>query len=104
MAGPGHNLRGVATPCSRALPLLLVLLASAVFGADTLRQATPWPSGVGISDRIPDRPADWPLLKAQFSLRMQHATQQLSNNSEIRKVSRDIARVRTLMEETARKA
>lgn len=68
MAGPGHNLRGVATPCSRALPLLLVLLASAVFGADTLRQATPWPSGVGISDRIPDRPADWPLLKAQFSM------------------------------------
>jgi large subunit ribosomal protein L29 len=44
------------------------------------------------------------LLKAQFSLRMQHATQQLSNNSEIRKVRRDIARVRTLMEETARKA
>lgn len=43
------------------------------------------------------------LLKAQFSLRMQHATQQLSNNSEIRKVRRDIARVRTLMEETARK-
>ena len=44
------------------------------------------------------------LLKAQFSLRMQHATQQLSNNSEIRKVRRDIARVRTLMTETARKA
>jgi large subunit ribosomal protein L29 len=44
------------------------------------------------------------LLKAQFSLRMQHATQQLSNNSEIKKVRRDIARVRTLMAETARKA
>jgi len=44
------------------------------------------------------------LLKAQFSLRMQHATQQLTNNSEIRKVRRDIARVRTLMAETARKA
>ena len=37
------------------------------------------------------------LLKAQFSLRMQHATQQLTNNSEIKKVRRDIARVRTLM-------
>ncbi len=44
------------------------------------------------------------LLKAQFSLRMQHATQQLTNNSEIKKVRRDIARVRTLMGETARKA
>lgn len=44
------------------------------------------------------------LLKAQFSLRMQHATQQLTNNSEIKKVRRDIARVRTLMAETARKA
>ena len=36
------------------------------------------------------------LLKAQFSLRMQHATQQLSNNSEIRKVRRDIARLKTI--------
>lgn len=44
------------------------------------------------------------LLKARFSLRMQHATQQLTNNSEIRKVRRDIARVRTLMAEKARKA
>lgn len=44
------------------------------------------------------------LLKAQFSLRMQKATQQLSNNSEIRKTRRDIARVRTLMAESARKA
>lgn len=41
------------------------------------------------------------LLRAQFSLRMQNATQQLSNNSEIRKVRRDIARVRTLMGEKA---
>ena len=39
------------------------------------------------------------LLRAQFSLRMQRATQQLSNNSQIRKVRRDIARVRTLMHE-----
>ena len=35
------------------------------------------------------------LLKAQFSLRMQHATQQLGNTSQLRKVRRDIARVRT---------
>jgi len=39
------------------------------------------------------------LLKAQFSLRMQKATQQLSNSSQIRKVRRDIARVRTLLRE-----
>ena len=32
------------------------------------------------------------LLKAQFSLRMQAATQQLSNTSQIGKVRRDIAR------------
>ena len=37
------------------------------------------------------------LLKAQFSLRMQKATQQLSNTSQLKKVRRDIARVRTLM-------
>jgi large subunit ribosomal protein L29 len=37
------------------------------------------------------------LLKAQFGLRMQHATQQLANTSQIRKVRRDIARVRTVI-------
>ena len=41
------------------------------------------------------------LLKAQFSLRMQKATQQLSNSSQIRKVRRDIARVRTILREKA---
>ncbi len=39
------------------------------------------------------------LLKAQFSLRMQKATQQLSNSSQIKKVRRDIARVRTILRE-----
>jgi large subunit ribosomal protein L29 len=43
------------------------------------------------------------LLKAQFGLRMQHATQQLANNSQIKKVRRDIARVRTVMKEKAAK-
>ena len=43
------------------------------------------------------------LLKAQFSLRMQKATQQLSNTSQLPKVRRDIARVRTLMAEKAGK-
>lgn len=41
------------------------------------------------------------LLKAQFSLRMQLATQQLSNTSQVGKVRRDIARVRTLLSEKA---
>ena len=37
------------------------------------------------------------LLKAQFSLRMQKATQQLTNTSQLGKVRRDIARVRTVL-------
>ncbi len=44
------------------------------------------------------------LLKAQFGLRMQLATQQLTNVSELRKVRRDIARVRTVLSEKARQA
>ena len=43
------------------------------------------------------------LLKAQFGLRMQRATQQLTNHTQIGKVRRDIARVRTLMTEKAGK-
>jgi large subunit ribosomal protein L29 len=39
------------------------------------------------------------LLRAQFGLRMQVATQQLSNTSQLKKVRRDIARVRTVMKE-----
>ena len=42
------------------------------------------------------------LLKAQFSLRMQLATQQLGNTSQLKKVKRDIARVRTIMREKAK--
>jgi large subunit ribosomal protein L29 len=39
------------------------------------------------------------LSKAQFGLRMQVATQQLSNTSQLRKVRRDIARVKTILTE-----
>jgi large subunit ribosomal protein L29 len=39
------------------------------------------------------------LLKEQFSLRMQHATGQLPNTSQIKKVRRDVARLRTIMNE-----
>ncbi len=41
------------------------------------------------------------LLKAQFSLRMQVATQQLTNNSQLKKTRRDIARVRTIIGQKA---
>lgn len=39
------------------------------------------------------------LTKAQFGLRMQMATQQLNNNSQLLKVRRDIARVKTILTE-----
>ena len=41
------------------------------------------------------------LLKARFGLRMQQATQQLTNSSQLRKVRRDIARVRTVIKQKA---
>ena len=37
------------------------------------------------------------LLKAQFGLRMQVGTQQLQNTSQLKKVRRDIARVKTVI-------
>ncbi len=37
------------------------------------------------------------LLKAQFGLRMQIATQQLNKTSQLKNVRRDIARVKTVM-------
>ena len=42
------------------------------------------------------------LLRAQFNLRMQKATQQLTNTSQIRKVRRDIARVRTVLNQKSK--
>ncbi len=39
------------------------------------------------------------LLKAHFGLRMQRATQQLNNHSQLGKTRRDIARARTLLAE-----
>ena len=41
------------------------------------------------------------LLKAQFGLRMQVATQQLANTSQLKKVRRDIARVLTVITQKA---
>ncbi len=44
------------------------------------------------------------LLRAHFGLRMQKATQQLSNTSELSKTRRAIARVRTIMKEKAKQS
>ena len=44
------------------------------------------------------------LLKEQFGLRMQVATQQLQDTSKLKNVRRGIARVRTLLGQKAQKA
>ena len=44
------------------------------------------------------------LLKAHFGLRMQKATQQLTNNSQLGKTKRDIARAKTILSEKKRAA
>jgi large subunit ribosomal protein L29 len=41
------------------------------------------------------------LRKAQFSLRMQLATQQLNNTAQLGKVRKDIARIKTIQREKA---
>lgn len=54
----------------RAVLLFLSLLTANVFtpAAETLKDVAPFPIGVGISDQIPKRPQDWPLLKSQFTI------------------------------------
>ena len=44
------------------------------------------------------------LLKEQFGLRMQKATQQLTNTGKLKDVRRNIARARTLLHQKARAA
>lgn len=44
------------------------------------------------------------LLRAQFGLRMQHATQQLSNTTQLSNIRRDIARTRTILSQKARQS
>ena len=44
------------------------------------------------------------LRKSQFSLRMQIATQQLTKTSEVARVKREIAQVKTILTEKARAA
>jgi large subunit ribosomal protein L29 len=44
------------------------------------------------------------LLKAHFGLRMQKATQQLTNHSQLKNTRRDIARAKTIQGEQKRAA
>ncbi len=44
------------------------------------------------------------LLKAHFGLRMQKATQQLTNHSQLGKTRRDIARVKTVLAQKKKEA
>jgi len=44
------------------------------------------------------------LLKAHFGLRMQKATQQLSNHSQMGKTRRDIARAKTILAQKKKEA
>ncbi|MBV6448389.1 50S ribosomal protein L29 [Nitrosomonas sp.] len=39
------------------------------------------------------------LLRVQFSLRMQLATQQLSNTSQLKMIRKDIARIKTVIKQ-----
>ena len=43
------------------------------------------------------------LLRTQFGLRMQIATQQLNNTAQLKKVRRDIARVKTTINQKVAK-
>ena len=44
------------------------------------------------------------LLREQFNLRMQHAGGQLANHANLKKARRNIARLRTVMNETQGKS
>ena len=44
------------------------------------------------------------MLKAHFGLRMQKATQQLTNHSQLGRTRRDIARARTILAEKKKAA
>ena len=54
--------------------------------------------GAGLQKEIAD------LLKAHFGLRMQKATQQLSNHTQLGNTRRDIARARTVLAQKKKEA
>ncbi len=39
------------------------------------------------------------LFRTQFGLKMQHATQQLTNPNQLKSIRKDIARIKTIMTE-----
>ncbi len=43
------------------------------------------------------------LLKVQFGLRLQKATQQLTNTQHLKKIKKDVARVKTIISEKLNK-
>ncbi len=43
------------------------------------------------------------VLKEQFSIRMQHATGQLSNTAQLKSVRRTVARIKTIINEKVSK-
>ena len=59
-----------------------------------------------LRDKTPDQLKDelTSLKKEAFNLRFQQATGQLENTARMRKVRRDAARVRTILNEKARAA
>ncbi len=57
--------------------------------ANEVRQKTPEDLAKELSE----------LHKEQFNLRMQNATGQLTRNSELKRVRRDIARIKTVLNE-----
>ena len=53
------------------------------------------------ADQLTDKLAE--LKKEQFNLRFQKATNQIENTSRVRAVRRDIARIKTIMNQQAAK-
>jgi large subunit ribosomal protein L29 len=44
------------------------------------------------------------LVRAKFSLRMQHATQQLGNTTQLRNIRRDTVRAKTILGEKVKQS
>ena len=52
---------------SGVIPALLLLVCPTLCAGLSLKEAAPFGLGVGISDRVPERPQDWALLTSQFN-------------------------------------
>ena len=62
--------RGLLSGALGAVLVVCSFPAQGASGSGSLKTAAAglFPVGAGVSDRIPDRPADWPLLTRQFSI------------------------------------